>query len=198
MQFIRRAATQEAGGESSFRIVIIVLAKVIIIMAKDNDETKKQREEVEVYSYEEEEEDEDPTSAVANNKTVNILLQDQFRDHFTLSTPSSLVRFRSSSGAAAASTATRIIDVSGSQTQFVLEENEHKIQLKQLGEGTTVGVQFLRGTYTIMCLFWTGIFMVLCLQILLVMVLEMAVATGFTTIEEVKPLQLIGYVSHAP
>lgn len=108
-----------------------------------------------------------------------LYLQECFRDHFTLSAPSSLVRFRSTN------TAARVFE--NGTSQFILEERidplsqQRRIFVKQLSDGTT-GLQFLRGIYTVMCIFWTGIFFVLCLQILVVMVLEMAIQVGTTEI----------------
>ncbi len=116
------------------------------------------------------------------NETVEhpeLYLEEYFRDHFTLSTPSSLVRFRSTN------TAARVFE--NRTSQFIMEERidplslRRRIYVKQLSDGTT-GLQFLRGIYTVMCVFWTGIFFVFCLQILLVMVLEMTIQVGTTEI----------------
>ena len=120
---------------------------------------------------------ESPAIAIDDTEHPELLLQEYFRDHFTLSTPSSLVRFRS------ANVAARVFE--NRTSQFILEEKfdqnsgRRRIYVKQLSDGTT-GLQFLRGVYTIMCVFWTGIFFVLCLQVLMVMVLEMTMQSGKT------------------
>lgn len=130
---------------------------------------------------------------VAPEAELELCLEHYFRDHFTLSTPSTLVRFRP------ARTASRVFE--DKTSQFILEESieevtlRRRIQVKQLSDGTS-GLQFLRLLYTVMCVFWTGIFFVLCLQILLVMVLEMAIHVGTTGINDgkVDPARVIGYV----
>ena len=124
-----------------------------------------------------------------------LYLEECCRDHFTLNTPSSLVRFRP--------TATTRVFENGTQ-QFILEEtltidpsntdnpSKHRLYVKLLSDGSR-GLQFLRFLYTIMCVFWTGIFFAFCLQVLLVMVLEMAVATGKTEIQTgLHIIELVG------
>jgi len=125
--------------------------------------------------------------------SVELFLEHYFRDHYTLSTPSSLVRFRS------AHTAARVFE--NKSSQFILEEQidpetlRRRISVKHLSDGTT-GLQFLRMLYTIMCVFWTGTFFVLCLQVLLIMVLELAIQIGTTEISAgLNVFRLIGYVS---
>jgi len=124
-----------------------------------------------------------------------LYLEECCRDHFTLNTPSSLVRFRP--------TATTRVFENGTQ-QFILEEtltidpsnsdnpSKRRLYVKLLSDGSR-GLQFLRFLYTIMCVFWTGIFFAFCLQVLLVMVLEMAVATGKTEIQTgLHIIELVG------
>ncbi len=102
-------------------------------------------------------------------------LDEYFRDHFTMSTQSSLVRFRS------ADTVVRVFE--NRTSQLILEERidpvsrHRQIYFKQILDGS-VGLQRLRGIYAIMGVFWTGIFFVFCLQILVVMVLEMTIHFG--------------------
>lgn len=127
-----------------------------------------------------------------SNERSDMYLEEYFRDHFTLSTPSSLVRFRSN-------TCVRVFD--DGAMQFILEETvdvdasnnpKRRIHVKRLYDGTR-GLQFLRFLYTTMCVFWTGIFFSLCLQVILVMVLEMAVATGLTELASgLHVLNLVG------
>jgi hypothetical protein len=121
-----------------------------------------------------------------------LFLQKYFTDHFTLPTPSSTVRFRS------ANTAARVFE--NKATQFILEETydpengKRRIQVKRL-KNSTRGLQFLRACYTIVCVLWTGIFFVLCLQVLLIMVLELAIQFGTTGLApELSVWRLIGYV----
>ena len=131
-----------------------------------------------------------PAMPIDDRGHPELLLEEYFRDHFTLSTPSSLVRFRS------ANVAARVFE--NRTSQFILEENfdavsqRRRIYVKRLSDGTT-GLQFLRGVYTIMCVFWTGIFFVLCLQVLMVMVLEMTMQIGTTgTNTDFKFFRLVG------
>jgi hypothetical protein len=126
-----------------------------------------------------------------------LYLEECCRDHFTLNTPSSLVRFRPAAAA-------RVFE-NGTQ-QFILEETltiddssgndsntpKRRLHVKFLSDGSR-GLQFLRFLYTIMCVFWTGIFFAFCLQVLLVMVLEVAVATGKTEIQTgIHVIELVG------
>jgi hypothetical protein len=122
---------------------------------------------------------------------VQLFLQEYFTDHFSLPTPSSTVRFRS------ANTAARVFE--NKATQFILEETydpengKRRIQVKRLKDSTR-GLQFLRACYTIVCVLWTGIFFVLCLQVLLIMVLELAIQVGTTGVtQELSVWRLIGY-----
>lgn len=77
-----------------------------------------------------------------------------FKDHYTLSIPSSVVRFRRSH------TATRVI--ANQNHQLLLEEsvnpktNQREILIKRMEDGNNGAVQFLRLTYTLVCAFWTG------------------------------------------
>jgi hypothetical protein len=102
-----------------------------------------------------------------------------YTDHFTLPAPSSTVRFRSKHSAA------RVFE--NKTTQFVLEETydpvttKRKINVKRMKDSTK-GLQFLRATYTIVCILWTGFFFVFALQVLLFLVLDLVIEAGSTTI----------------
>jgi hypothetical protein len=141
--------------------------------------------------------DHDETDPELSNKTVaeesEMYIQKYFRDHFTLPTPSSTIRFRS------ANSAVRVFE--NQTTQFVLEETynpedkQRKIQVKRLTASTT-GLQFLRGIYTTVCVLWTGIFFVACLQVLLILVLDLAVQSGATNLNtQLNIIELVGYVT---
>jgi hypothetical protein len=77
-----------------------------------------------------------------------------FKDHYSLSIPSSVVRFRCNH------TATRVIP--NQNHQLLLEEsvnpisNQHEIIIKRMEDSSAGAVQFLRVTYTLICAFWTG------------------------------------------
>lgn len=136
------------------------------------------------------EEDSANTKEENTSSAPELYLEHYFRDHFTLSTPSSLVRFRS------ANTAARVFE--NKTSQFILEEQidevslQRRIHVKQLSDGT-VGLQFLRILYTVMTVFWTGIFFVSCLQVLLIMVLELAIQVGTTELSpDLDIFRLIG------
>jgi hypothetical protein len=141
--------------------------------------------------------DHDETDPELSNKTVaeesEMYTQKYFRDHFTLPTPSSTIRFRS------ANSAVRVFE--NKTSQFILEETyipedkQRKIQVKRL-QASTRGLQFLRGIYTTVCILWTGIFFVACLQVLLILVLDLAVQTGKTNLKtQLAISELVGYVT---
>jgi hypothetical protein len=141
--------------------------------------------------------DHDETDPELSNKTVaeesEMYIQKYFSDHFTLPTPSSTIRFRS------ANSAVRVFE--NKTSQFVLEETynpedrQRKIQVKRL-QASTRGLHFLRGIYTIVCILWTGILFVACLQVLLILVLDLAVQTGETNLNrQRKYVNLFGYVT---
>jgi hypothetical protein len=141
--------------------------------------------------------DHDETDPELYNKKVaeesEMYIEKYFRDHFTLPTPSSTIRFRS------ANSAVRVFE--NETSQFVLEETynpedkQRKIQVKRL-QASTRGLQFLRGIYTTVCILWTGILFVACLQVLLILVLDLAVQTGETNLNtQLKLFKLVGYVT---
>lgn len=101
-----------------------------------------------------------------------------FKDHFTLSHPSNIVRYRESHGAA------RVIE--GQDTQLVLEEtydakeDKHEVSIRNIPDSSE-GVKVLRLSYAIVTAFWTGFLFVFCLQILLFLVLDLAIEVGATS-----------------
>ena len=72
--------------------------------------------------------------------------------------------------------------------QFVLEEtraegaSKSKITVKRMRD-TTKSLQLLRVLYTIVCVLWTGFFFVFGLQVMLFLVLDLAVQSGYTEIQ---------------
>ena len=114
------------------------------------------------------------------------------KDHFTLPTPSSTVRFRNRNNAA------RVYE--NKQTQMVMEEiynpetEQSEITVRRLNYSTQ-SLQFLRATYTIVCALWTGFFFVFCLQVLLFMVLDLAIVSGATGINaDINYAQCVGVI----
>ena len=108
------------------------------------------------------------------------------KDHFTLSHPTTTIRYRRSNNAA------RIIE--DEDKQYILEEadnanGEHEITIRQLHD-TSEGVRFLRMTYALATAFWTGFFFVLCVQVLLFVFLDLAIQFGITTGD--KPAYIAG------
>lgn len=99
-----------------------------------------------------------------------------FKDHFTLSIPSSLVRYRGQKGAA------RVIENSDA-FQFVLEEtsngNKSEVTIRRI-QDTSGGVTFLRTLYSIVAAFFAGFVFVVCLMILLFLFLDLAITLGIT------------------
>lgn len=99
------------------------------------------------------------------------------RDHFTLSHPTTTIRYRRTTNAA------RIIE--DSDKQYILEEadapdGKHEITIRQLHD-TSEGVRFLRATYTLATAFWTGFLFIFCVQILLFVFLDLAIQFGITS-----------------
>ena len=112
------------------------------------------------------------------------------KDHFTLSNPTTIIRYRRSSQAA------RIIE--DSDKQYILEEadnldGEHEISIRQIHD-TSEGVRFLRGLYALATAFWTGFLFVFCVQIMLFVFLDLAIQFGITTGDDVQWLAGLGVV----
>lgn len=104
------------------------------------------------------------------------------KDHFTLSHPTSTIRYRRNNNAA------RIIE--DADKQYILEETdedngEHGITIRQLHD-TSEGVRFLRITYALATAFWTGFFFIFCVQILLFVFLDLAIQFGITTGDDIR------------
>jgi hypothetical protein len=109
-------------------------------------------------------------------KTTPAILD--FKDHFTLPIPSSVIRYRESHSAA------RVIE--GQNSQFVLEEtydakeDKHGVSIRKI-HNSSEGVKVLRLSYAIVTAFWTGFLFIFCLQILLFLVLDLAIEVGATS-----------------
>jgi len=118
-----------------------------------------------------------------------------FKDHFTLQMPSSTVRYRGRQSAA------RVVE--GIDTQFVLEETinektkKHQIEIRVIHH-TSEGVRALRVSYALVTAFWTGFLFVFCLQVLLFLVLDLAIAMGKTSKSGVNVPSAIGAVLSFP
>ncbi|KAL7567975.1 hypothetical protein ACA910_019683 [Epithemia clementina (nom. ined.)] len=116
----------------------------------------------------------------------------QFKDHFTLSVPSSVVRYRNSRGAA------RVIE--GHDQQWVLEEafnkesEETEITIRRI-QDSTEGLRLLRLAYTIAAAFWAGFLFVFGMQLLLFLFLDLAIQLGVTgQQQEAKAYLAIGAI----
>jgi hypothetical protein len=124
-----------------------------------------------------------PGRAQLSERRISVLARREpilagLEDHFTLPTSSNLVRFRSKQNAA------RVFDEGAFQT--VMEEHydpasdSSTITVKRM-ENAGPGVSFLRISYSVVCALWTGFFFVFCMQVLLVLVLDLAVESGATS-----------------
>lgn len=111
------------------------------------------------------------------------------KDHFTLSSPTTTIRYRRSDNAA------RIIE--DADKQYILEEadndktSEHEITIRQIHD-TSEGVRFLRALYFLATAFWTGFLFVFCVMILLFVFLDMAIHFGITSNDKPEILAAIG------
>ena len=100
---------------------------------------------------------------------------EHFRDHFSLHTKSTMIRFRSRTNAA------RVIESGLSQT--VLEEEYNKetqqseVSIKHFKDGTA-SLQFLRAVYTAFTILLAGFLFVFCINVLLFLVLDAAIVSG--------------------
>jgi hypothetical protein len=109
-------------------------------------------------------------------------------DHFTLSVPTTTIRYRRSNNAA------RIIE--DSDKQYILEEADNKdgshgISIRKINDSSE-GVRFLRATYALATAFWTGFLFVFCIQIILFVFLDMAIQCGITSDDNTHLLSGIG------
>ena len=127
------------------------------------------------------------------DSTVTVPLHERsgipYRDHYSLAYPSSTVRFRSSA------TSYRVYQ--GNKSQFVLEERNRQITVKQTSD-TTGGVMFLRGVYTVVAVLWSGFLFVFCTQLLIFLVMNLAVYLGGTTGSHVAAGRAIGTILSLP
>eukprot|EP00977_Amphora_coffeiformis_P011779 scaffold2872_cov193-Amphora_coffeaeformis.AAC.2 len=107
----------------------------------------------------------------------------QFKDHFSLSWPSSTIRYRSRAGAA------RVIETE--DFQIILEESPGIVTggsgsvggsdvLIRRVNNTTLGVKLLRGVYLVISTFWTGTLLVFAVQVLLLIFVQLAIEFGLT------------------
>ncbi|KAG7374441.1 lipase class 3 [Nitzschia inconspicua] len=143
----------------------------------DDEEIKVQEQEPEAPSY---------LSSVglsADSTIIKLARRDpviaSLRDHFSLNASSNLVRFRHRLNAA------RVYDEG--RAQMVLEEEYNEetdtstITVKTMNDSTS-GTTILRISYTVVTALWTGFFFTFCLQVLLFLVLDLAVASGATAV----------------
>lgn len=108
------------------------------------------------------------------------------RDHFTLSTPTTTIRYRQTRNAA------RVIE--DADKQYILEETDdengrHEITIRQI-ENITEGVRFLRATYALATGFGLGFLFIFAVQILLYAFLDLAIEFGITSADD--PHYMIG------
>ena len=106
---------------------------------------------------------------------------EHFRDHFSLHTKTTMIRFRSRTNAA------RVIE--GGLFQTVLEEEYNRdtkrseISIRTFKDGTA-SLQFLRGIYTAFTILLAGFLFVFCLNVLLFLVLDAAIVSGAANANE--------------
>ena len=115
--------------------------------------------------------------------------KNQYNDHFTLAAPSSTVRFRGST------TSAHVYDTSYSQ--FVIEDNGGDLTAKRMST-TTASLKFLRATYTIVCLFFTGFLLVFCVQLLLYLFQDVTIEMGATSKQSANVEKAIGAIFSIP
>jgi hypothetical protein len=117
------------------------------------------------------------------------------KDHFTLSTPSSIIRFRANT-----SSAFRIYPSHNSQ--FIMESREdangkHHVHMKRLADSTS-NLRLLRLTYTLVAAFFSGFVLVFCLKIMLILLTEFTVAAGFTGYQRLDTFESVGILLSFP
>ena len=117
------------------------------------------------------------------------------KDHFTISVPSSVVRFRSK-------TPTTFRIYSETHTQLILESRQdargrHHVNMKRLRDGTST-LTLLRLTYTIVVFFFSGFVLVFCLQIMLILMTEFTIASGFTAAQNLQGFHSVGMLLSFP
>lgn len=120
-----------------------------------------------------------------NVEAVDIVYRDEeapmiasFKDHFTLSLPTSTIRYREHQCAA------RVIE--GLDDQIVLEETydpetkTKEISIRRIHDSSE-GLKILRFSYALVTAFWTIFLFIFCLQLLLFAFLDLALKMGATT-----------------
>ena len=119
-----------------------------------------------------------------------------FKDHFSLNVPTSRIRYRASGAAACV--------IENEDSQFIIEETrdeatgEQSVTLRRIHD-TSEGVRLLRLTYVVVAAFWTGFLFVFCLQVLLFLALDLAVAVGATSQQQtVDPAATLGCILSFP
>jgi len=104
-----------------------------------------------------------------NDNSPSILSKARFEDHFSLMYPSSSVRFRGSN--------VRIYEQR--TTQVRLEEKPDDVVLvKRIKNDVTIGLNFLRFAYTIVCLFFCCFLFIFCFQVLLFLFMDLVAELG--------------------
>jgi lipase ATG15 len=100
----------------------------------------------------------------------------QFQDHFTLRNPSDTVRFRSSS--------VQVHELRNSQLQIVRDQDDGgKVTVKDVRNDRSFALSMLRGTYSLFCLFFSGILFILCFQVLLYLFMDLVRNAGLTDVQ---------------
>jgi hypothetical protein len=113
------------------------------------------------------------------------------KDHFTVVTASSTVRFRSTGNTVASY---RIYPDYNSQ--FIMESKQdakgkHLVQIKRLTD-SAFNIHILRLAYTLVAGFFSGFILVLCLKVLSIVITEFTITSGFTSKQSLDEFQAIG------
>jgi hypothetical protein len=131
--------------------------------------------------------------SLLSSRRGGLIVSKYFTDHPSLLVPSSTVRFhgndknKSSSSSSDRQHGVHVIE--NEDVQFILEEKHLRgvarrtIQIKWV-RSTSKGLHFLRALYTIVCVLFVGIFLAFCIQVTLNIVLDLAVISGETTLQQ--------------
>ena len=120
----------------------------------------------------------------------------RYRDHFSLLTPTSTVRFQDSHSAA------RVICNQGSQ--LILEEiydstqKKRHISIKRIPEEAGGLLRLFRATYVVFSAFMFGFLFVLSIQIIFFVILDLAVAMGETELQKAEYRWAVGVLLSLP
>mmetsp|Transcript_13844 Transcript_13844/g.20424 ORF Transcript_13844/g.20424 Transcript_13844/m.20424 type:complete len:968 (+) Transcript_13844:160-3063(+) len=113
----------------------------------------------------------------------------KIKDHFSLRSRGSRIYFED----------TNTVDIvwSDGTNQYVIEDDydengKNEIEQIKLVKTASTGLILMRGTYTLVCLFWTGFLLVCSLQLLLYLVLDLLIQSGATEQKGGIPLLGIG------